>query len=109
MPLADRALFQVDQAEPEDQGLLRHLQERGPHPGLDCHDRVSPALLGETAQYRGVGLTGTHPPGADQADGALLSLGNALSQEKSTTSAIAPVQCGGWHLIPLCKFLAGHY
>jgi hypothetical protein len=87
-PLANRALFQVDQTTLENQGLLRHLEERRPHPGLDRLDRLSAAILAETAEHRGLELAGTHPPGANHAHGTMPTLGDSLSPGQSTAPAI---------------------
>lgn len=35
--LADRIVFQMDQAAPADQGVLRYIRERGQNTNLDCH------------------------------------------------------------------------
>jgi hypothetical protein len=40
VPLTDRAVLQVDQAEPEHQVVLRHIGERGAHPDLDRGQRL---------------------------------------------------------------------
>ena len=40
MPLAGGIVFQVDQAEPAHQALLRHDRQRRQNPGLDCHLRL---------------------------------------------------------------------
>ena len=40
-PLADRTLFQMDQAKTEDQGFLRHLQKCRADPNLDHLDHLS--------------------------------------------------------------------
>ena len=45
VPLADRNLSQVDQAEPENQVIYRHLTERRHDPNLGRDDLLPPALL----------------------------------------------------------------
>ena len=35
--MADRALFQMDQAASPDKGILRHVRECSEDPGMDCH------------------------------------------------------------------------
>lgn len=40
MPLAGGVVFQVDQAAPAHQGVLRHLRERGEDPDLDRHQHL---------------------------------------------------------------------
>jgi len=40
MPLAGGVVPQVDQAAPADQGVLRHLRERGEDPDLDHHQHL---------------------------------------------------------------------
>ena len=37
VPLADRTVFQMDQAASSDQSFLRHHTQRRQNPGLDCH------------------------------------------------------------------------
>lgn len=46
--LADRAVLQGAQADPEDQDLRRHLGERGQDPDLDHIDRDTVAALSAT-------------------------------------------------------------
>lgn len=43
--LADRALLQVNQAEPQDKNLPRNLEERPPGAGVDGDDLLSVAFL----------------------------------------------------------------
>ncbi len=40
VPLADRIIFQMDQAASSDQGLLRHYAQRGQDTGVDRHQRI---------------------------------------------------------------------
>jgi hypothetical protein len=51
--LGHRAVFPLDQADPEDHPLPRHLRQRSPHPGGRRPDRFSAAAHGaETADRR---------------------------------------------------------
>jgi hypothetical protein len=54
-PLADRALFQVDQTKPEDQGFLRRLQECRADLNLDRLDRLSASGLAQIQDQGGLG------------------------------------------------------
>jgi hypothetical protein len=68
-PLADRILFQVDQAKLEDQGLLRHLQECRTDANLDRLDRLCTLGMEEVQKQNGLGtfaiysLSPNHVPG----------------------------------------------
>ncbi|MBU4355211.1 MAG: hypothetical protein KJ822_07670 [Proteobacteria bacterium] len=71
--------FQVDQAKPKNQGFLRHLQKCRAHPNLDRLDRIPASGLAQVQEQGGLGTPGTHPPGPNQAPGALGAVGDAWS------------------------------
>ena len=45
--MADRAVFQVDQAEPESKDVPGDFRERRPDSALDCHVRLSTTRVAE--------------------------------------------------------------
>jgi len=84
----------MDQAKPENQGVLRHLQECRAHPDLDRLNGLSPVNFAEVAQHRGLGPVRTQPADANHVAGAHQPLGGALSQRKDAAAPIVFVQCG---------------
>ena len=54
VPLADRIVFQMDQAAPSDQGLLRHHTQRGQDPSVDRYQRVCAGCYPEKRTRSGV-------------------------------------------------------
>ena len=39
--MANRVVFQMDQAKPQNQVILRHIEKCRTNPNLDCHDLLS--------------------------------------------------------------------